>query len=592
MATTKQSRGNARRSSSRKAGPASTAGSFGEWLQYLGVSPSDAYWKLPYWPPDVFALVTAFLRRTGIYVKFANHAGGRRRGRPRGDPEAERLGREWRENLSEDLLEYWSKGDENFKIPKEIANWWFTFAGTTGASFSEAVADLAVQEAAWNLCIVSDVASRGIGVRTLKLGGKTVEDVDPFLVAADAVLSSREDRSFCLKVPVEKLAVLGKQHTPQRGCTIRSLTHHLALYVPSEIEAFWVGPWDRAEGLEILNLLLLPWPTVVRAEDFSMAGRGRHASAPHGYFEYNPKKKETPGGLRQRVARALKLARRQADQIHGIVFPELALTRQQYSAIEDLAVRNGAVLIAGVRGRVGNFAANTCVIQPYALTSDATPGRRPARADLQAMRRIQHKHHRWCLDREQILQYELGARITASRECWENIHLGQRQISFVTLKAWLTICVLICEDLARQDPITDVIRAVGPNLVFSLLMDGPQLKSRWPARYASVLAEDPGCSVLTLTSLGMSSRSKPQDGGSRDMPDRSSTVALWRDKIFGEREIALKPGDDACVLSLVCRSEHEYTLDGRHDEGQAHFPVYAGSHSFNTKPGRKPRTRA
>jgi 5-methylcytosine-specific restriction enzyme A len=52
------------------------------------------------------------------------------------------------------------------------------------------------------------------------------------------------------------------------------------------------------------------------------------------------------------------------------------------------------------------------------------------------------------------------------------------------------------------------MRSVGPNLVVALLMDGPQLTARWPARYASVLADDPGSSVLTLTSLGMCLRSR------------------------------------------------------------------------------------
>jgi hypothetical protein len=66
--------------------------------------------------------------------------------------------------------------------------------------------------------------------------------------------------------------------------------------------------------------------------------------------------------------------------------------------------------------------------------------------------------------------------------------------------------VLICADLARQDPAADLIRAVGPNLLIALLMDGPQLSHRWPARYAAVPAEDPGTSVQTLTSLGMAER--------------------------------------------------------------------------------------
>ena len=48
-------------------------------------------------------------------------------------------------------------------------------------------------------------------------------------------------------------------------------------------------------------------------------------------------------------------------------------------------------------------------------------------------------------------------------------------------------------DLAQPDPVASIIRQVGPSLVIGLLLDGPQLAERWPARYASVFADDPGC---------------------------------------------------------------------------------------------------
>jgi hypothetical protein len=143
--------------------------------------------------------------------------------------------------------------------------------------------------------------------------------------------------------------------------------------------------------------------------------------------------------------------------------------------------------------------------------------------------------------------------------------------------------VLICEDLARQDPAADLIRAVGPNLVIALLMDGPQLNSRWPARYASVLAEDPGSSVLTLTSLGMAERCRPilRSTGKRAEPSR--VVGLWRDVQSGEIEIGLDAGDDACVLTLECTVREEYSADGRGDGSATWFPVFAGFKSFQTQ---------
>ena len=68
---------------------------------------------------------------------------------------------------------------------------------------------------------------------------------------------------------------------------------------------------------------------------------------------------------------------------------------------------------------------------------------------------------------------------------------------------------LVCEDLAQIDDVADVLRSVGPMVLIIPLLDGPQLSSRWAARYASVLADDPGSTVLTLTSYGMARRSRP-----------------------------------------------------------------------------------
>ena len=107
----------------------------------------------------------------------------------------------------------------------------------------------------------------------------------------------------------------------------------------------------------------------------------------------------------------------------------------------------------------------------------------------------QDKHHPWRLDRNQIRQYSLGGRLDPNVQWWEDIAIRRREVWFNVYLPWLSFCVLICEDLARQEPVSSLVRAVGPSLVIALLMDGPQLQSRWPSRYASVLADDPGSSV-------------------------------------------------------------------------------------------------
>jgi hypothetical protein len=143
----------------------------------------------------------------------------------------------------------------------------------------------------------------------------------------------------------------------------------------------------------------------------------------------------------------------------------------------------------------------------------------------------------------------------------------------------LVLSVLICEDLARPDPVGDLVRAVGPNLVIALLMDGPQLKGRWPERYAMALADDPGSSVLSLTSLGMSELSRPSQGTSR-----SRVIALWKDRTGTSTEIELPAGCGAVVVTLSLEYEEEWTADGRRDYGMAVFPTLSGIHAIKGNP--------
>jgi hypothetical protein len=98
---------------------------------------------------------------------------------------------------------------------------------------------------------------------------------------------------------------------------------------------------------------------------------------------------------------------------------------------------------------------------------------------------------------------------------------------------------------------------VGPTIVLVLLLDGPQLGSRWAARYASVLADDPGSAVLTLTSFGMTQRSRPPGR------DASAVVALWRDPRRGTREIPLEGGAQAVLLTTCGGRGGRRTIDGR-----------------------------
>ncbi|WGM45844.1 hypothetical protein KOAAANKH_00708 [Brevundimonas sp. NIBR10] len=139
-----------------------------------------------------------------------------------------------------------------------------------------------------------------------------------------------------------------------------------------------------------------------------------------------------------------------------------------------------------------------------------------------------------------------------------------RSLDMFVLRGVSTVTTLICEDLARNDPCQELVRGIGPNLVVALLMDGPQLKDRWPARYATVLAEDPGSSVLTFTSLGLIERAND----TRRFPP-ARQVGLWRDDGGKTVELTLPQNAQALCLTLQPSHFQERTLDGRTDDGDA-----------------------
>lgn len=153
--------------------------------------------------------------------------------------------------------------------------------------------------------------------------------------------------------------------------------------------------------------------------------------------------------------------------------------------------------------------------------------------------------------------------------------MEDRKLIFVVMRSWLVTTALICEDLARHDPVGELIRSIGPNLVIALLMDGPQLSGRWASRYAAGLADDPGSSVLSVTSLGMSELSRPSD--IKDPPSR--VVALWKDAFCG-RPIELSIPRDAhgLVISLAVKYGTETTADLRTDRNLASYPTLTGVH--------------
>src|SRR5262249_16717945 len=165
--------------------------------------------------------------------------------------------------------------------------------------------------------------------------------------------------------------------------------------------------------------------------------------------------------------------------------------------------------------------------------------------------------------------YHLGGVLHPHIRWWEAMEVPRRTVHFVEHGDEITIVSLVCEDLAQIDGVAEVVRSVGPTVVFTPLLDGPQLSSRWAARYASVLADDPGSAVLTLTSFGMVQRSRPH------RRDTSPVVALWKDPVGGLREIPLEAGAQGILLTLSTDRGTRRSADGRCpvDKGIEQFDV-------------------
>jgi hypothetical protein len=342
--------------------------------------------------------------------------------------------------------------------------------------------------------------------------------------------------------------VLPKVHTPPNGSSVRALSRYAAVITP-DVAARWHKAPTRRPGTHPydtgINFLLLPWPLRIRGSDFRpVAGPlQKLAGDRFGFFEFTPAERLDL----DLVHRMLIAARDEAKTVDVVVLPESAVEHAKIGDLEALLGRHGVTgLITGVRERPeqpGTFPRNwvhigVCVGGQWVHIAQA-------------------KHHRWSLDDGQICQYHLSGALHPHVRWWEAAEVPRRSVQFVELGDGVTLASLVCEDLAQTDDVAGVIREVGPMIVVTPLLDGPQLGSRWAARYAGVLADDPGSAVLTLTSFGMAHRSRPPGFG------RSPVIALWKGPGQEAREIALEPGAQGILLSANTARAAKRSYDGR-----------------------------
>jgi hypothetical protein len=521
----------AKEASRRKAVPSEHT--IAELMEYLCPGSSSRH-DPPAWPPDAFAITGLLLQRAGGYrlalSQWPPFKGWEKHVRRAGDA--------WRSS--------WNRRQS---ATKELRALWKKLLEYNDTLLDSICHERELCETLLQIYATADAASYAVGLPT-----SSAEDHDQFYEhGAELLLMGERGSTLCESVHTTRVRVLPKMHTPQTGLTIRSFSHHLALCGTDEMRPEWAMVASNPERHR-LNLLLFPWPYTIKRDQFeNVPGRITMPDL-FGCFEYHPL---APGNApAEKLDELLQKSEKMGLRIDVVILPELSLTLPQYEKVSEVAVKHKAFLLAGVAAAVppstdiGNY---VCFDMPLPRTRYTVKG-------------SQAKHHRWRLDKSQIERYRLEKILRPNRFWWEHIPVEERCLYIFAMRPWLTFSVLICEDLARPDPAGEVLRAVGPNLVVALLLDGPQLPQRWSSRYAMALADDPGSSVLTLTSLGMAQLS--------GRTKASRTIGLWKDGQSGPvRPIQLPKKKEAVVLEINIKEVEEFTADGRSDGRAAGIPT-------------------
>lgn len=551
-------------------------------------------------PPDIFCIAATLAELSGLYLRitrpdFILHPGN---GQPNEDPgwqeEAHDAGKTWVKFAAK------ATSGRRPRMPRVLLRDLQTLEQAAGSS----VVGLSDAQAAavLRLMAYADEACANVGLPFSKEdGAKHGEPWTDFMLDLRARLlhalgghSSTENRpaTLCRFIDPDKAIVLPKMRVPQVGLTLRSLSHHLAMVPGTHVVTKWLNPKSIFQSTNggSLNMVLLPWPMQVAPSHFKADSHAFTGNPPdgHGYFRFAPPAFSGHSDIRptrepatspsdpndawtRQVVHALEQAVAKLGAVHCLVMPEASLTPPEFDALVRLleeatpnSVMHGVeFLICGVRESSPSHPPANQVRYWFRAQDPLEQIQDESLADRCV---FQGKHHRWKLDSKQVLQYGIGASLSPDKPWWEAHAIHERHLYFVALSEWLSLCTVICEDLARQDPVAQIIRGVGPNLVIALLADGPQIQTRWPARYASVLADDPGASVLTITSLGLCEASRPQF----QRTDKSRVVALWRDSASGQTlELDLPQGANGLALTLCRELRTEWTCEGRSDGGMA-----------------------
>ena len=521
---------------------------------FAAFGPSPSWTDLTRWPPDVFALCNLVLDHTEAY-RFAVSPlpGSRWPPSPDWNERVTAAGRAWQHAVATGaglplaVEEAWEVLRQDREVP---------LAAVRSGQRPDVVESLLTLHA------MADESCSWLAAP----GAATEEG---FARRAWRLLDSQGSLAT---IDPTRVRITPKTHFASRGITIRSLSRYLALSYES-IDVRWRrirprrgGGFDGSE----YNLVLLPWPLKVGADDFCpVEGPLENMDrSSFGFFEFSP----TVRLDLDLVAAMVHAARRRVRRVDAVILPESSVDSRDVAPLEELLGELGVpFLIAGVRERSG---ANGLGRNYVHLAMSTSAGWRGFQ---------QNKHHRWALDEAQIRQYHLSRVLDPSILWWEAIELPPRDLQVIDVGAGGLTVPLVCEDLARMDEVADLLRRIGPGFVVALLLDGPQLPARWSCRYATVLADEPGSAVLTLTSFGMATRST--SAGST----LSRSVAMWSDPTSGRHQLELGRGAKGVLLTTAVHQKTQWTADGRRHDYNAPAIVLTDVAQLDAASTRPPR---
>ncbi|MFN1616832.1 hypothetical protein [Vibrio rotiferianus] len=511
------------------------------------VSDVTSFADLIYWPPNIFVILYTLIERTDKYRLLVSPKNGFGWKKVDQD-EVDIINNDWHKLLA-DMYSQQNLPFASFDI---LHNLTIIFnKNTYNSCIYELFKDPQFSKACFKILLAIDKLFSKINVCNYN----KLEPLQFFLFLRESFktisqskLNTTSNISDCHS---KNGIVTFKSSVPQTGLTMNNVTHNLTVIKPT-VKPHIVSNRAKSHGFNksSYNILFLPWPQTVSSSSFKIAKNDPEMdmNGYFGFFDYKPKKSIDT----KLFLAALKQGINRAGQIDLIVLPECAMSNQTFEEIcNDLShifKEHAPSLLSGVYGEEPDG---------YGINS----------AKLAFVNELgtyqieeQRKHHRWFLDQSQIRNYNLANALDPGRKWWEKIKIGRRRLLTVHSNKQVTLCPLICEDLARQEPVAQAVRSVGANLVVSLLLDGPQLSFRWSGKYAAVLSDDPGSSVLSVTALGMTQRATGLGH------DPSSDVALWSEPGKSATTLNLKDDHDGLVLELTISPEQQWTIDGRLEE--------------------------